>query len=612
MATPGLDEAAIFDAASQIPAIDAREKFLRAACGDDSSVRDRVDELLRVHEQELTPLGPPALAAHTLPATPGTASPLYRLPKFAGRRRLATWTVGAAILLGAVLAMWLAVAANDDRLVALEEQKGALAKEAELRAVIDFMQHQIIGAARREARGSGPAPELTVRQALQAALPEIPKSFAGEPLVEARLHMTLGDSFLLLSEPSIAAEEFQRARTIYQANLGRDHATTLESTNSLATAYADLGRDAEALKLREETLAFRRAILGPDHVDTLRSMKNLAKSYVAADRLSEAVKLEEEAVAILIAKLGPNDPLTLSSMNHLATGYRDQHRFVEALALNQEVFDRLHDVRGPTHPETLVSMGNLARSHSDLGHEEDARKLKEDLLTLQKAKLGLRHADTIQNMYSLAATDVKLGRYSEALKFHQEALDLRREKLGPDNYQTLLSMSAVAVVLDKLQRTTEALPVIDECLKRAAGKKFRSDFFGLADIRLRHFEKPKDIAGCRTTAELFESIPPTTAIGFYHATCIRAVTAAVILSSDKSPSGASHANEEADRAMVWLQKAIDAGFKDLASLKKDTDLAPLRGRPDFEKLVAKVEAGMNKYRRTRGAPYWHGRDCRLK
>ena len=57
-----------------------------------------------------------------------------------------------------------------------------------------------------------------------------------------------------------------------KAKLGPDHPDTLTSMNNLANSYAALGRHAEALKLREETLALRKAKLGPDHPDTLRSM----------------------------------------------------------------------------------------------------------------------------------------------------------------------------------------------------------------------------------------------------------------------------------------------------------------------------------------------------
>ena len=46
--------------------------------------------------------------------------------------------------------------------------------------------------------------------------------------------------------------------------------------------------------------------------------------------------------------------------------------------------------------------------------------------------------------------------------------------------------------------------------------------------------------------------------------------------------------------MQWLQKAVQAGYKDAAHMKKDTDLDPLRDRDDFKKLLAELEAKAEK------------------
>ena len=46
----------------------------------------------------------------------------------------------------------------------------------------------------------------------------------------------------------------------------------------------------------------------------------------------------------------------------------------------------------------------------------------------------------------------------------------------------------------------------------------------------------------------------------------------------------------ADSAMVWLRKALPAGWKDAARVKTDTDLDPLRARADFKELFADLEA----------------------
>jgi hypothetical protein len=41
--------------------------------------------------------------------------------------------------------------------------------------------------------------------------------------------------------------------------------------------------------------------------------------------------------------------------------------------------------------------------------------------------------------------------------------------------------------------------------------------------------------------------------------------------------------------MKLLQQAVAKGYQDAAHLKQDTDLAPLRDREDFKKLLAEVE-----------------------
>ena len=67
---------------------------------------------------------------------------------------------------------------------------------------------------------------------------------------------------------------------------------------------------------------------------------------------------------------------------------------------------------------------------------------------------------------------------------------------------------------------------------------------------------------------------------WYDFACVYAVASGKI--ADKK-------QEYADRAMELLQKAVKAGYKDAAHMKKDTDLDPLRDREDFKKLMAELE-----------------------
>src|SRR4029077_18039219 len=134
--------------------------------------------------------------------------------------------------------------------------------------------------------------------AIRAALPSIETRFRNKPLTEARLRRTIGLSFHFLGKPEITMGQFEAARSLYTRELGPDHPDTLWIMNRLAIAYADLGKTAEALKLREETPALRKAKVGPAPPDTIASRGNLALSYMAIGRNAEAVKIGEETLAL--------------------------------------------------------------------------------------------------------------------------------------------------------------------------------------------------------------------------------------------------------------------------------------------------------------------------
>jgi tetratricopeptide (TPR) repeat protein len=475
---------------------------------------------------------------------------------------------------------------------ARDKEQEARDKEAEARAVLGFVQDKILAAARPEGQAGGLGPEVTLRKALEAALPQVESSFQGRPLVEAAVRMTLGTSFWHLSDAATAEQQYQIARARYTAELGPDHPDTLKSLHNLALSYWTLGRHAEALELNRQALPLFKAKLGPDHPVTLSSIDNLANSYFALGRRVEAMKLHEEALALRKAKLGPDHPDTLNSMGNLAFSYIALGHDVEALKLREETRALRKAKLGPDHPDTLRSMNDLANSYFALGRHAEALTLHEETLALRKAKLGPDHLDTLNSMGNLANSYSALGRHGKALKLHEETLALRRAKLGPDHPETLSSMGNLAESLVALDRPSEAVPLIDDCLRRAETKLVEPRWVAsVLGVRLRAFAKQKDAAGCRQTAERWEKLNRDDADGLYQAACFRAVTAGLLRAAARMPDAGSQANAEADRAMTWLAKAVAAGYQTpqhLAHMIRDPDLDALRGRADFRRLLAEL------------------------
>jgi eukaryotic-like serine/threonine-protein kinase len=322
----------------------------------------------------------------------------------------------------------------------------AEARQAETQAVLGFVQDRIFVAAQPEGRPGGLGREVSLRRAVEAALPFVDRGFGEQPLTEARLRMALGTSFYSLGEPKIAAEQWERARTLYTSRLGADHRDTPKSTGNLAIAYYELGRRDDALKLREEALALQRATLGPEHLETLDGMNDLAGSYTSAGRYADALELLEETLALRKAKLGPEDPATLTTSYNLARAYAALGRTAKAVTLHEETLALRKTKLGLTHPDTFWSMTNLAAAYASLGRHTDASQLHQETYDLQRVQLGPDHPDTLASMNNLALSHAALGRLADALELLEAAEALQEAKLEAGHPRTLMMMYNLACV----------------------------------------------------------------------------------------------------------------------------------------------------------------------
>ena len=172
----------------------------------------------------------------------------------------------------------------------------------------------------------------------------------------------LGDSTpraIAIGEPLIA--DLERL-------LGASHPDTLNARSSLAAAYQDAGRVAEAIRLFEQTLAGRERLLGPDDPDTMRSRSDLARAYRKAGRVADAVPLVEQTLAARERLFGASHPSTLASRNNLASAYRASGRPAEAIPLFEKNLAICERLFGADHPKTLASRHNL-----DLARQESAQ-----------------------------------------------------------------------------------------------------------------------------------------------------------------------------------------------------------------------------------------------
>jgi tetratricopeptide (TPR) repeat protein len=466
------------------------------------------------------------------------------------RARWLTLAVAAALLVGTGVAAWLAFVATrarDDAVAAAEAETTAKEqandKEAETRAVLEFVESKLIKAARPKNFEGTLGPDVTFRQALQAAIPHVEGSFTDRPLTEARLRLMLGYCFFGLGDAKMAAAQLERACALYARHAEPDHRDALLAINSLANSYGMLGRYRESVDLHEKLLALRKAKLGADDPATMQSMNNLGMGYFGLEQYDKAIEIHEAGLALQKVKLGPY------------------------------------------HRSTLRTMTNLANANGRTGKLQEAAKLREETVALQAEHLSRTDDDTLMSKNNLAANYRALEQYADALRLDREVFAVRKETLGAGHPDTLSSMWGMAKDLILLEHADDAMPILEECLQRAVGKRVHKNFPEVADLRLRQFEQAKNVQGCRSTTELWEKQQRTDAHSLYQAAGCRAVTAKVLRATDMSVAAVKQAGTDADQAVAWLKRAVGEGYDDVAKIEQNEDFAELRERADFKKLV---------------------------
>ncbi|MGW6650427.1 tetratricopeptide repeat protein [Streptomyces rubiginosohelvolus] len=125
--------------------------------------------------------------------------------------------------------------------------------------------------------------------------------------------------YLCVSGQSRATRDLTAAlHRLWITALGEDHPDTLGIAQYLGHATTDLGTDAAARHIIEDTLERRRRVLGPDHPDTLTSANNLATTLANLRQFRAAEQILGDARARSRRVLGENHPDTQRLTENLA------------------------------------------------------------------------------------------------------------------------------------------------------------------------------------------------------------------------------------------------------------------------------------------------------
>ena len=481
----------------------------------------------------------------------------YQFRKFARRNRAAVIGAAAvfvALLAGAIVSLVFAVGQAQARRESERREVDARVAQQEAvrqmkiaQAINDFLNEDLLGAASPQELGA----TASIIEVLNAASDNVQGRFEDEPLVEAGVRSTLGNTYASLGEYSSAEPHLIESLRLARERLGNDHAETARSMNDLAVLYQLQGRYDEAEPLHLEALDTQRSLTGDEDPDTLVYMSDLGAVYFYQSRYDEAVPLCVRTLKLRRRLLGNDDPETHETMNVLAVIYTQMGRFEDAEPLFVETLTTARRTRGEDHPDTLQAMANLGSMYDSARRFDDAEPLMIKSLELRRRVLGDDHPETLFSIANLGLLYLKLDRYDHAEPLLVESLESRRRVLGTAHPDTATSLNNLAGFYTRQKLYDQAQPLLADLVtawRDALGSRHVYVGIGLANY-----------GSCLTHLQRFEEAEP--ALLEAHEIFLARVGAdhARTLDSIKYLVNLYDAWSKADEAAVWRAKQPVSG-----------------------------------------------------
>jgi serine/threonine protein kinase/Flp pilus assembly protein TadD len=376
------------------------------------------------------------------PLIAGPPTAAYRFKKFLRRNRaLATGiaAVLAVLIAGVVVSTVFAIRA--ERQANISQAVNEFLKEDLIRSVDP---HVALGR------------EVTVRSWLDAASQSLEGRFENEPLVEASIRETLGDTYAHLGDFEVAERHLKRVVQIRRDELGEEHPQTIYATFLFCGALWQGGHAAEALPLCLRIVERRKRIFGKKHRETLFSMNLLAVVHYALGDYGEAEQLFREILQTSRRAFGQTDMITLLAVGNLANSIREAGRYEEAEPLCLEALELRCQALGEDHPYAVDSLRGLGLLRAYQGRYEEAEELLTESLEKRRRVQGREHDRAIHNMVRLGWVYTKQQSYSEAEVILLEAFELSYRVLGPLDQITIESIGKIVDLYEAWNKPEKA------------------------------------------------------------------------------------------------------------------------------------------------------------
>jgi non-specific serine/threonine protein kinase/serine/threonine-protein kinase len=408
------------------------------------------------------------------PVVARPSSRIYRVRKYIQRHRVVVTAAATLFLLLSGLAVRESLQA---RRIARERDRANLEAET-AKETADFLVGLFEVADPGEARGNS----VTAKEILDRASQRIDSGLERQPLIQARLQLTMAQVYKGLGLYNSSVQLAERSWKDRRSALGDADAATLAARSELGDSLRCLGKLNEAETHLRAALEAQRTANKPESLDFLVTEARLGIVLYNGSKLKDADGLLVSAVTGLRRLGPPGAPELVDALQWLGQTLRDEDKREEAVAVQLESLGIAQTIYGSDHPSTLSALDALGLLYWDLGRLNEAESYLRQSLEASRRVLGSDHTDTLTTTLNLGLVLLDRQKYADGETAFRAALDGYRKTLGADHAFTLTAMGNLCSDLTLQKKFAEAEPVCQQALaarRRTLGEDHRSTLMSI-------------------------------------------------------------------------------------------------------------------------------------
>ena len=338
----------------------------------------------------------------------------YRTSKFVRRHR-----VGVAVTIASVLVL----IASAVQIV--EQRDRAEAQAATAERISEFLVSMLESSDPYER-----STEVTARALLDRGAKQIDAELVDQPLVSARLKITMAKAYSSLGLQNTAAALGREALGKLSGLRGND----LDTANAymiLANIEHEQENYVSAKAMAESALALYEELSIQDRTRLALAKVGLSQTLMRLDEVDEMLLAAQQAVEILNEQHGNDHPHTNMAIANLSSIYNEMGDYGRAQSLAEQVVLWMENTYGETDILLAVPLHSLGQIVWNQGDFKGANKIYERELKILEDTLGESHPSLHGVLRSLASNQRKIGYAAAAKAYYERAIEILEKSESP-------------------------------------------------------------------------------------------------------------------------------------------------------------------------------------